>query len=836
MADLKTATRTFTKTPFITAIAVISLALGIGANAAIYSLFDQMLLRSLPVQDPGRLVNLRAPGPNPGGQSCNQAGDCYSVFSYPMFRDLEKADGPFSGVAAHRLFGANLAFDGHTLSAQGLLVSGSYFPVLGVRPALGRVFGVSDDGNIGDSHVVVLSYNYWQNRLGSDPTVLNRTLIVNGQPMTVVGVAAKGFDGTTLGAEPDVFVPLTMREQMEPWSEGRFENRRSYWAYVFARLKPGMTLQRAQERVNTIYHGIITEVEAPLQVNMSAATMERFKAKKLELSPGERGQSNIHREAKTPLTLLLGITGLVLLIACANIANLLLARGAGRNQEMAIRSSLGASRRALLGQLLTEAVLLALMGGVASLLVAHWTLRLIASVIPAHALGAISLNLDGSAIAFTGVLALGTGFLFGLFPALHASRTDLVSVLKSNSGQPSGAKAAARFRTGLVTAQISLSMALLVAAGLFIKSLVNVTKVDLGIDTSHLVVFGLSPVLSGYKAEESAALFRSAETELAALPGVTSVSTALVAVLGGSSWGNDVAVEGFQGGPDVDQGSRYNEVGPHYFSTMGMPLVSGREFDDGDVEGAPKVAVVNEAFTRKFGLDPRSAVGKFMSQNRQATGKELDIQIVGVVQDAKYSDVKQEIPPLFFRPVRQDNSMGLITFYVRTSGEPRQILKAIPPVIKRLDPNLPIEDLKPMDEQVRDNVFVDRMISVLAVAFAGLATLLAAVGLYGVLAYTVAQRTREIGLRMALGANADKVRWMVLKQVVKMLVVGGIVGVVVALILGRAAQSLLYGLEGNDPWVVALVGGVLTGIALAAGYLPAMRASRVDPMRALRYE
>ncbi|MGD8319175.1 MAG: ABC transporter permease [Gemmatimonadota bacterium] len=836
MADLKQATRTFTKTPFITFVAVLSLALGIGANTAIYSLFDQMLLRALPVQQPDRLVNLSAPGPKPGSQSCGQAGGCDEVFSYQMFRDLEKADGPFSGVAAHRSFGANLSFDGKTLSASGLLVSGSYFPTLGVQPALGRVFGVADDQNVGESPVVVLSYDYWESRLGKDPTVLNKALIVNGQSLTVVGVAAEGFTGTTLGVDPDVFVPLTMRPSMEPWSEGHMDNRRSYWAYVFARLKPGVTPEQAADRINTIYHGIVNEVEAPLQTNMSEATLTRFKEKKVLVEPGYRGQSTVHHEAKTPLTLLLGITGLVLLIACANIANLLLARGAGRNQEMAIRSSLGASRRHLLGQLLTESVMLALVGGAASLLVAKWTLRMIGSLIPADALGAIAFTLNGSMVAFAGALALGTGFLFGIFPALHASRTDLVTVIKSNSGQPSGAKAAARFRTSLVTAQIALSMALLVAAGLFIKSLVNVSKVDLGLNSDGVVVFGLSPVLSGYDPEGSLALFQEVESKLAAVPGVTSVTNGLVPVLSGSSWGNDVAVEGFQGGPDVDQNSRYNEVGPNYFSTLGMPLLGGREFDDADVVGAPKVAVVNEAFARKFGLDPRQAVGKWISRNRRATGDELDIQIVGVVQDAKYNDLKQEVPPIFFTPFRQDTDLGFGNIYVRSSLPPDQILKAIPPVIKSVDPNLPIENLKTLDEQVKENVFVDRMISTLAAAFAALATLLAAVGLYGVLAYTVAQRTREIGLRMALGAGADKVRRMVLKQVTRMLVVGGVLGAGAALLLGRAAQSLLFGLEGNDPWVVASVSVVLAAIALTAGYVPALRASRVDPMQALRYE
>jgi predicted permease len=544
----------------------------------------------------------------------------------------------------------------------------------------------------------------------------------------------------------------------------------------------------------------------------------------------------MHKEARTPLLLLLSITGVVLLIACANIANLLLARGAGRNQEMAIRASLGARRGQLVGQLLTESLMLALMGGVAGLLVSQWTLKLIGSLMPAEALGDVVLRLRPSMILFTGALAIGTGILFGLFPALHASRTDLVTTLKSSSGQPSGARAAARFRSTLVTAQIALSMALLVAAGLFIRSLVNVSKVDLGLDTSHVIVFGISPVLNGYAPDESQALFQRAETELAAVPGVTGVSTALVPVLGGSSWGNDVAVEGFEGGPDVDQNSRYNEVGPRYFSTLGMPLLGGREFDQSDVEGAPKVAIINEAFARKFNLDPRAAVGKWMSRSRSAGADELDVQIVGVVQDAKYNDVKQAVPPLFFTPYKQNTAIGFINFYVRTSLEPEQILRAVPAVMKQLDPNLPIENLKTLEQQVRENVFVDRMISTLASAFATLATLLAAVGLYGVLAYTVAQRTREIGLRMALGAGADRVRGMVLRQVTKMLLIGGILGIFAALALGKAAGSLLFGLEGNDPWVVAAVTVVLAAVALGAGYIPALRASKVDPMQALRYE
>ena len=753
---------------------------------------------SLPVEAPGQLVNLAA----------------------------------LSGIAAHRDFDANLAHSSQTSSGQGMLVSGSYFPVLGLRAALGRLLDPGDDETVGENFVTVLSHDYWVNRLGSDPGVLNQSIIINGHAMTIVGVAPRGFDGTTLGLESDVFVPISMRGLMNPGFTG-FDNRRSYWAYLFARLNPGVTIERAATEINTTYSAILDEVEAPLQDGMSAPTLERFRAKQITLAPGARGQSQIQGEAGTPLNLLLAITGVVLLIACANIANLLLARGAARGQEMAIRGSLGAGRRHLLAQLLTESLLLAMLGGVASLFVAQATLALIGTLLPPEGANMLALELSPAVLVFTGILSLGTGLLFGLYPALHSTRPDLVTMLKANTGQPSGARGAVRFRSALVTAQLALSMTLLASAGLFIKSLMNVSQIDLGLRTGNVVTFAISPELNGYEPERSLAFFERTEEELAAIPGVAGVSAALVPVLAGSSWGSGVRVEGFESGPDIDASSRLNEIGPSYFSTLGMPLLAGREFTVSDGANAPKVAIVNEAFTRKFGLDSLDAVGRFMGSGR---GDELDTQIVGVVQDAKYADVKREVPPVFFRPYRQDDGLGSINFYVRTSLEPNQILAAIPPLVSRLDPNLPVERLKTLQRQVKENVVLDRFISILSAAFAVLATLLATVGLYGVLAYTVTQRTREIGLRMALGAGGPRVRGMVLKQVGRMTLVGGALGLVGASFLGRAAESLLFGLDGSDPFVSIAVAVLLVGVALAAGYVPAQRASRIDPMEALRYE
>jgi len=831
MPNLKFALRTLFKTPFVTIVAIVSLALGIGANAAIFSLFNQLLLKPLPVAEPIRLVNLAAPGPKPGSTNCSQAGGCDTVFSYLMFRDLEKVQTPFTDIAAHLAFGANLSARGQTQNGEGMLVSGSYFPVLGLNPALGRLLTPEDDRVVGESHVVVLSYAYWQRRFAGDPGVIDQSLIVNGQTMTIVGVAPKGFDGTTLGVKPEVFAPITMRGFSQP--SKAFENRRNYWAYLFARLKPGVSIEQARTAVATPYHTIVNDVEAPLQTGMSPQTLARFKAKPLVLAPGRRGQSSVSTEARAPLTLLLGVTGFVLLIACANIANLLLARGAGRAGEMAIRLSIGAGRGQLVRQLLGESCLLAIFGGVGGLVVAQWTLNLMVGLLPAQAGEIVDLKVDPMVMLFAAALAIGTGVLFGLFPALHSTRPDLISSLKGQSGQTSGARSASRFRTSLATAQIALSMALLVSAGLFTRSLFNVSRVDLGLKADNVIMFAISPALNGYRNDQSKQLFERVDDELSALPGVASVTASTVPLLSGSNWGSNVSVEGFTCGPDTDCDSQYNETGPAYFATLGIPMLAGRDFTRADAMSGAKVAIVNEAFAKKFNLG-RDAVGKRMS-NSGGNGP-LTMEIVGLVRNAKYSNVKTEIPPLFFRPYRQDENVGSINFYVRTGTDPDAFMAGITKVLARIDANLPIEKLRTVPQQVRENVFLDRFISVLSASFACLATLLAAVGLYGVLAYTVSQRTREIGLRMALGAAPSRVRMMVLRQVGVMVLIGGAVGLSAAIGIGQLAQSLLFELQGSDPMVLFASAVSLSLVALAAGFIPAHRASQVDPMSALRYE
>ena len=829
MFNLRLAFRSLARTPLITLVAALSLALGIGANAAIFSIFETVVLRPLPVQEASELVNLEATGPMSGSVSMGNAGR--GVFSYPMFRDLEALDTPeFAGIAAHNPFGANLAYQGNTLSGEGALVSGSYFQVLGLNPAAGRLFERSDDVTPNGHPIVVLSFTYWRTRFDQDQDILNKAIQINGHPMTVVGVAPRGFSGTTLGNTPQVFVPLSMRGTMVPGWDG-YDNRRSYWAYLFARLAPDTTLEGAQAAINIPFRGIIQEVELPLQEGTSEDYQERFAAKELELTPGQNGQSTLVDEARAPMLLLLGVTAFVLLIACANIANLLLTKATSRASEIALRMSIGAHRYQVVGQLMAESFLLATFGGLLGLITAQLTLKAIIHMLPDDAGLFLKFELGSATGVFFLILVALTG-LVGLFPALHSTKSDLVGSLKGGGRSNSQSKSANRFRAGMAMLQIALSMALLASAGLFTKSLLNVSRVDLGLQTDRLAVFGLSPELNGYSPDESRALFARVEEEVVAIPGVEAVAASMVSLISGNNWGSNVSVEGFPSDPDTDTHSNYTEIGPDFFSTLGIPLLTGREFDGRDVQGAPGTVIVNEAFAKKFDLGER-AVGRRMQIGQ---GGEFDLEIIGLVQNAKYSQVKDEVPPIFYLPYRQNDRLGFMNFYARSPKDPELLLSTIRGTVGRLDPNLPIEELQTMQMQVNETLFIDRMLTTLTAAFAVLATLLAAVGLYGVLAYAVAQRTREIGLRMALGAAPGEVRNMVLRQVGFLTVPGAFIGICAAIGLGQLGGSLLFELKGYDPTVLVGSTLLLCAVALLAGVLPARKASRVDPMIALRDE
>ena len=832
MRDLRYAFRTLLTTPFVNAVAILSLALGIGANAAIYSLFDQLLLRPLPVAAPDELVNLELPGPIQGSDSCNQSG-CGNgiIWSYPMFRDLEREQSALAGIAGHRIFGASIALGDEPTVGEGIYVTGAYFSTLGLRPALGRLLQVRDNEPGADNMVAVISHHFWMDRFGGKPEALDQLLRLNGRAFTIVGVAPEGFEGNTLGARPLVYVPMQSRTYIGTY-EG-LENRRDYWVYVFGRRKQGMSMQATKAGLDGVIAPILADVEAPLQREMSAATMERFKAKRVVVTPGARGQSSMQGEAKVPLTMLFSITAVVLLIACANIANLLLARGASRATEMGVRLSLGATRGRLVRQLLVESLVLALLGGLVSLLVSRWTLQGIATLLPPNASTTLQFSVQVPVLLFAGSLAVMTGFVFGLFPALHSTRPDLISTIRAGAGNIAGGGIAGRFRTGLAVAQIALSTTLLISAGLFLKSLVNVSRVDLGIRIDSVATFSVAPLRVGYDTLRAKVLYARIEEELRALPGVTGVTSSLVPLLSGDSWGNDVRVQGFECLPDTDCNSRYTAVGAGYFTMIGVPMLAGRDVASYDQYDGARVGVVNLAFAEKFGLG-RDAVGKFMG--RAGGNDSLGIQIVGLAPDIAYNDVKREPQPVFYLPWMQQGVVGQMYFYARTRLPGDQLIAAIPQMMKRIDPTLPVQDLKTMTQQLRENVFLDRMISILSAGFALLATLLAAVGLYGVLAYSVSQRTREIGVRMALGADRRRVQGMVLRQVGVMIGIGATVGALGAFGLGRAAQSLLFGLEGHDPFVFATAVLLLAVVALGAGWIPARRASQTQPMRALRYD
>ena len=831
MTQLRHALRQLRLRPVLSFTMIAMLALGIGATTAMFSLFQRVLLQPLPVAAPTELVNLGAPGPNWGNSSmCGLAGKCEYTFNYPMFRDLEAQQTVFTGIAAHKAFQANLAYDRRASTGDGLFVSGRYFEVLGLKPALGRLIGRQDEPKVGEGAVAVLDFDYWRTYFGSDPRVVDHSLTVNGQVLTIIGVAPPGFSGTTIGYRPRIYVPITMHWLMEPTMQSPATDRRAYWAYLFARLRPGVSIDGALAQLGGVYHGIINDVEAPLLEGVPPEGVTQFRARQLTLEPGSRGQSSLPQEATTPMSLLFGVTGLVLLLVCANAANLLLARGATRAGEMAIRASLGAGRARLMAQGLLEAGLLAVGGAVASIPVAIATLRGVRSLLPIEA-ETIDTTLSAGALLFAVAATLLTVLLFGLAPAITASSADPGLAMKGQAQQAVGARGARRFRTTLATTQIVLSTVLLVLAGLFTQSLGNLANVELGMNATSVATFTVSPRRNGYTREEATRFYDRLEAELGAQPGVIGVAASMVPLLSGSNWGAGIVVEGKERGlPGPESSAAMNSVSSDFFNTLSIPLLRGRTFALGDTADTPRVTIVNEGFLRKFNLGD-DALGKHIG-----TDEKPDMEIVGIVRDAKYAQVREPAPAQFFVPRQQSALLDQMTFYVHAAVPAETLLTLVPRVVATIDPGLPVDRPSTLREVIDDNIFVERMVATLSACFALLATVLAAVGLYGVLAYFVTHRTREIGLRLALGATAARLRRMVLKQVAIMAGVGVPLGLVLAVIIGRAAETLLFGLKGYDPLVLTASVVVVAVVVLVAAHLPARRAASIAPMEALRSE
>ena len=823
--DIRHASRSLRKAPGFSAVVILTLGLGIGANTAIFSLMDQVLLRPLPVHDPAALVLLDGPGPF-RGRTMNAM-----TFSYPMYDDFRDRNEVFSGVLARFPLPTTIVWRGASERANGELVTGNYFDVLGVRPALGRLFSASDDHTRGGHPVAVLSYGYWQRRFGGDPQVLNQTIIVNGHPLTIVGVSGRGFTGVQVGQAADVMAPLMMKAEMTPtWND--LDNRRSRWLTVMARLKPGISRTQAEAAMNVIYRQI-NEQEIKEVPGGSESWRQRFVSKHLDVLPGHKGLSDLRQEFSTPLIVLMSMVAVVLLIACANVANLLLARTMARQKEITLRLALGAGRARIMRQQIVESGLLAAAGTIAGLLFAWWTGGLLLSALPGDpAARSLSADPDLRIAGFALLAGVLTAIVFGIVPALQATRAGVTSALKEESGTVAGGGRQIRLRRVLVVAQVALSMVLLAGSGLFARSLYNLKSLDPGFRVDDIFAFSLDPSLSGYSGDRLTDLYRRMQEELTALPGVRSVSMSEIGALTGNNWSMTIRVDGYQAKEGEDLNPSVDGVGPRYFETMGIPLVSGREFTERDAKGAPRVAIINETMARYFfaGTTP---IGRRFGFGG---GAPTDIEIVGVVKDVRSLELRDQAPRFVYIPYAQDEDVTQLTYYVRAAPDGGASGESIRQAVRRLDANLPVFDMKTMALQVDESLFIERMVAALSLAFGALATVLAAIGLYGVMSYAVTRRTREIGIRMALGAERGRVLWLVLREVAAMAIVGIAGGLGAALWLTRQIQSQLFGLSPNDPLTLAVATMLLALVAIGAGYIPARRATSIDPMIALRSE
>ncbi len=828
--DVRYAFRTFRKSPVFVAVAVLSLALGIGANTAIFTLIDQVLLRLLPVKDPQQLVLLWGRGPHYGSNNGQ------NKLSYPMYEDFRDKNQVFSGMFCRDDAAFSLNFEGKTERVSGELVSGTYFPVLGVGPALGRVFNASDDQTPGGAPYAILSYRYWVSRFAGDPRVIGRKLVLNGYPFTVVGVSQAGFDGTDPTQSPQIRIPIMMKLQVDQLAFYNLTDRRGRWVNAYGRMKPGVTMEQAKAGLQPLMHQMLNMEVLEKDFSRAAPeTKQAFLRMWLDLLPASKGRSFQREQFSNSLLVLMAIVGLVLLIACANVANLLIARATARQKEIAVRLALGASRGQIVSQLLIESLMLSLAGGVAGLLLAVWIDNTLVSFLPTGTEPlAISATPDWRILGFNLGISLLTGLVFGLIPALQATRPNLAPTLKDQVGSVTGT-ASIGLRKSLVVAQVTLSLLLLIGAGLFIRSLKNLKSLDPGFKTQNLLTFAIDPPLNGYKPERSREILRQIYESLNALPGVESASLAVVPVMEGNEWDSSVTVDSYQAKATEGLDPHMNFVSPGYFKSMDVPILQGRDFRPSDQgKDAPKVCMINERFAKKYFPEGR-ALGHRIGMGSDP-GTKTDIEVVGVFGDMKYEGMRDEVPIEMVRPYEQlEFTLGM-SAYLRTARDPEQMFSAARRAVQQVDATLPVVDMKTLEKQVDNSLVTERLVATLSSAFGVLATLLASIGLYGVMAYTVARRTREIGIRMALGAATGNVVWLVMKEVLILVGIGIVLGLGASWGLTRYVQKELYGIQPNDLTTIILATIGIACVALAAGYVPARRATRVDPIRALRWE
>lgn len=841
-AEFRYALRMIRKTPGTTAIAVVSLALGIGANTAIFSLVDAMLLKLLPVKSPQELFLVAANPPRPN-----------TSWNYPDYSAFRDNNTSFSGLAAYssgqpmgmQLDGADA---GRTTElAYAALVSGNYFDVLGVGPALGRVLDSEDGKASGASPYVVLSYDYWHTRFGGDANAVGRTVRLNGYPFTIVGVSRRGFNGADPTNSPNMFMPIMMHTQVTGVPFTMWNTRHYWWMQAVGRLKPGATATQAETELFAVYQN---QEEGERQ-----STQEKFvnRAQPIVLIPAARGYSWVRNRLERPLIILMIVVGLVLLIACANVANLMLARGAGRQREIAIRLAVGASRSQLTAQLLIESMLIALIGGIAGLAFAFLGVRVLLRYLPQTGWGQATLNVtpDLRLLAFTFAVSLITGVLYGIAPALKSTKPDLIHALKDDSPGAAG-PSRLTLSNALVVTQVALSLVLLIGTGLFVRSLGQLHDIDSGFRADNTLVVTVDPKHNGYKGQRLRDFYERLRPNIENLPGVQSVSLAEITPLAGSRWNGDVNVEGYEWKDDEKKYVDMNAVGPRYFETVGIPLLQGREFRDEDnpaysldppekfIPGVeppeppgPRVVIVNESFAKRF-FEGRNPIGGHLVADEKYK-PERAYEIIGVAKDAHYFGLREENEPMIYfaiwRPEARSRSIC-----IRTTRDSAQLAAGISREVSAIDSGIPVLSIRSMDQEIDNDILVDRLIATLSSFFGLLALLLAGVGLYGVISYGVTRRTREIGIRMALGAQRGSVLWLVMRRAAAFLLIGAVIGVPAALFATRLVKSFLYGISTQDP--IAIVGAtlVLGAVTALASFLPARRATKVDPMVALRHE
>ena len=779
LRDFLYAIRGLRRSPLFTIVALVSLALGIGANSAVFTIADQLLLRLIPVKYARQLVSFTSPGP----QSGMVWGE--NRFSYPMFRDFRDRTGVFAGVAARFATALNLSYNNRSERIQAELVSGTWFDTLGLTTFLGRGLTPDDDRLPGAHPVVVLTYDYWKSRFNGNAAILNQTVLLNGHPLTVVGVAARGYHGFDPGARVDALVPTMMKAGMTPTWNG-LDDRRVLWLQLVGRLPSSVTARQAQASLEPYYHGLLI-MEMQTMNFRRESSRARFATKPLIFVPAGKGISDLREQFSNPLLILGGIVSLLLLIACANVANLLLARAAGRRKEIAVRLAMGGSRVLLVRQLIAESLVLSVAGGAIGILFALWTGGALLGLLPNSADLPLSTAPDLRVFAFTFGLSLLTGLLFGLAPAWQATSPKLALTLKDYAGNVSASGSHVRLRKALVVSQVALSLLMLIAAALFARSLHNLKNVDLGFRRERLLSFAVDPSLAGYKAERIRRFAEDVQGRVVATSRVQFAAVGDVIVLTGDQNRSTISIEGYLAKDDEDMNPWFETVGPGYFQTLGIPLVAGREFTARDRIGAPRVAVVNDVFANTY-FKKENPIGRRFGLGRAPKG---DIQIVGVVRGSKYASVDEKIPREVYLAFAQDENPSSLVVYARTAGDPKTVFAALRREVGALDAGLPVTSLRTMEDQIDESLAAQRAMAALSAFFGILATLLAAIGLYGVMAYTVTRRTREIGIRLALGAGRASLLQLVLREVALLTLAGVAIAIPVALAVTRLVRSQL---------------------------------------------